>query len=52
MEGYSLYIFLIDLFRLLVYPKVNSIDFKMKRERFADIYLLLQDEKIDQLGAL
>ena len=32
-------ILLIDVFRLLVYYKVNLIDYKMKRERFTDIYL-------------
>ena len=31
-------IFLIDFFRLFVYHKANSIDCKMKRERFTDIY--------------
>jgi hypothetical protein len=28
---------LIDFFRLLVYHKVNSIDCRIKRERFAEI---------------
>jgi hypothetical protein len=30
---------LIDYFRCLVYPKVNSMNYKMGSERFTDIYL-------------
>ena len=33
-------IFLIDFSGLFVYHKVNSIDYKMKRGRFTDIYLI------------
>jgi len=31
---------LIDLFTSFIYHKVNSVDSKMKRERFDDIYHL------------
>lgn len=30
--------FAIDFYGYLVYDKANSIDFKMNRKRFADIY--------------
>ena len=36
-------IYLIDATRLLVYHKVNSIDFKMNSERLAEIYLLVSN---------
>ena len=36
----SVSIFFIDSFRLFVYHKINYIDCRMKRERFADIYLI------------
>ena len=39
---------LIDLFKSLVYYKVNSIDYKITRERFTDIYLVMKKKSIDK----
>ena len=42
----------IDLTRLLVYQKVNYIDWNTGRERFADIYLLKANEEANQKKAV
>jgi hypothetical protein len=46
LNAYAAASFFIDLFPSFVYYEVDSIDFKMKRMRFPDIYLIKQDEEI------